>query len=66
MSSQLLHAVKEKNDAEIVRMGDDLALGKAKDYADYKFVCGIARGLMVANNHLLELDIALREDEDVE
>ena len=33
---------------------DDISLGKAKEFGDYKFACGIIRGLLIANNHIIE------------
>ena len=38
-----------------LRMIEDLGEGKAKDHAEYKFTCGVVRGLLMANNHVLEL-----------
>jgi hypothetical protein len=38
-----------------LRMVEDLGEGKAKDHAEYKFSCGVVRGLLMANNRILEL-----------
>jgi hypothetical protein len=33
---------------------DDVALGKAKDFGDYKHAVGMLRGLMIANSVIAE------------
>jgi len=50
-----LSFLAEKLDEDIAVMQDDLGLGKAKDFGDYKFSCGIIRGLLTSKNHIIEL-----------
>jgi hypothetical protein len=45
----------QKIQEDRLRMVEDLGEGKAKDHAEYKFSCGVAKGLLMANNHILEL-----------
>lgn len=40
---------------ERTRIIDDLGDGKAKDHGEYKYACGIVRGLLIANNLIMEL-----------
>jgi len=47
-----------------LRMIEDLGEGKAKDHAEYKFSCGVVRGLLMANNHILELIDRIEKDDE--
>lgn len=54
MSTDLLKHLSNRMLDEIKVVSDDLALGKAKDYGDYKHAVGVIRGLMVANSIIAE------------
>ena len=54
MSMDLLKHLSNKVQEEIKVITDDLALGKAKDFGDYKHAVGMLRGLMVANSIIAE------------
>ena len=54
MRDVLEHLAKRIHEDRL-RMIEDLGEGKAKDHAEYKFSCGVVRGLLMANNHILEL-----------
>ena len=54
MSTDLLRFLARKNKDEIDKMSDDLARGTAKDHGDYKYACGIVRGLILANTIIAE------------
>ena len=54
MRDVLEHLAKQIQ-ADRLRMVEDLGEGKAKDHAEYRFSCGVVRGLLMANNHILEL-----------
>lgn len=54
MSVDLLKHLSNKVQEEIKVISDDLALGKAKDFGDYKHAVGMLRGLMVANSIIAE------------
>lgn len=54
MSSDLLKHLSNKMHEEMRVIQDDTVLGHAKDFGDYKYACGIYRGLMIANNILTE------------
>ena len=53
--TQIADIVAQQIGEEIQNMSLDLIAGKAKDYADYKYYCGIIRGLTKANNLADEL-----------
>ena len=54
MRDVLEHLAKQIQQDRL-RIIEDMGDGKAKDHAEYKFSCGVVRGLLMANNHILEL-----------
>lgn len=54
MTSDLLKYLSDKLNEEIKVMTDDLSRGGAKDHGDYKWACGIVRGLTMANTIIAE------------
>lgn len=64
MSSDLLKYLSEKVNAEIAVMSDDLARGTAKDHGEYKYACGIIRGLMIANSLFAETAQRMEQDDE--
>lgn len=59
----LKHLSKQLHE-ERQRMAEDLADGKAKDHGEYKYACGVSRGLLIANNLILELAERLEHDDE--
>ena len=64
MSSDLLKYLSEKTQAEINVLSDDLARGGAKDHGEYKYACGIIRGLMIANSLFADTAQRMENDDD--
>ncbi len=64
MSDDLLKYLSKKIQEEVEVIKHDLALGKAKDHGDYKHACGMVRGLLVANNILMETSERMRKDDE--
>lgn len=62
MSNDMLKYLSGKVQEEISVITDDLARGTAKDHGEYKYACGIVRGLMITN--ALFMDVAQRVEED--
>lgn len=61
--TELEYLIRELDDMRN-RIVDDLGTGKAQDHAEYKFVCGIAQGLLRAKTLIIELTERInREDE---
>ena len=56
LSDQLL---EERN-----RIAEDLSDGKAKDLGEYKYSCGVVRGLLIANSYIDELSKRLEQDDE--
>ena len=64
MSNDLLKYIAGKVQDEIKVMSDDLALGGAKDHGEYKYACGIIRGLMIASSILADTAQRMENDDD--
>ena len=64
MSTDLLQYLSKKVQDEITVISDDLARGTAKDHGEYKYACGIIRGLMVANAFFADTAKRMEEDDD--
>jgi hypothetical protein len=64
MDTQLLqHVVRElKKEAEPVQ--SHLLTGQAKDYAEYRHLCGVLRGLTTAETTLKDLVQKLEKDDE--
>jgi hypothetical protein len=63
MKDVLEHLAKQIQQDRI-RIIEDMGDGKAKDHAEYKFSCGVVRGLLIANNHILELAERLENSDE--
>ena len=59
-----LEFMSQKLRDEQQRIMEDLAAGKAKDHGDYKHACGMVRGLLIANNILMETSERMRKDDE--
>lgn len=64
MSNDVLRHIAGKLQEEITVIGDDLARGTAKDHGEYKYACGIIRGLMMANGIIADTAQRLENDDD--
>lgn len=64
MSNDLLKYIADKVQEEVKVMSDDLARGGAKDHGEYKYACGIIRGLMMATSILADTAQRMENDDD--
>jgi hypothetical protein len=64
MSNDVLKYLSDKIQEEIRIVSDDTATGKAKDFGDYKYACGIIRGLMIANSAIMDTAERLKNSDD--
>jgi hypothetical protein len=64
MTSELLTYLSKKVQDEIDVISGDLARGTAKDHGDYKYACGIIRGLMISNGFIAETAQRMEQDDD--
>ena len=64
MSNDVLKYIADKIQEEVKVMSDDLARGTAKDHGDYKYACGIIRGMMMSTTILADTAQRLENDDD--
>jgi hypothetical protein len=64
MSDDILKFLSDKIQEERLRLSEDMSMGKAKDFGDYKYACGIIRGLLLANNMIIETAERLNKADD--
>jgi len=62
--SDLLRHLSKKMQEELRIIEADMAMGHAEDFGAYKYACGIYRGLLIANNILMETSERLEADDD--
>jgi len=63
MSDLLRHLSKKVQD-ELRVIEADMSMGNAADFGAYKYACGIYRGLLVANNIIMETAERMEEDDE--
>ena len=64
LTADFIAAMRDKLRTDMNNFTDDLANGQCPDYAAYKELCGVIRGLAFAERHLLDLADHLKEDND--
>jgi hypothetical protein len=64
MRDDILKYLSDKLRDERLVLSEDMSMGKAKDFGDYKYACGIIRGLLLANNMLIETAERLENSND--
>jgi hypothetical protein len=64
LTADFIAAMREKLRTDMNNYTDDLANGQCQDFATYKELCGVIRGLAFAERHLLDLADHLKEDND--
>ena len=64
MSIDLLRHLSNRVQEELKVIEADMAMGRAEDFGAYKYACGIYRGLLVANNILMETAQRMEQDDD--
>jgi hypothetical protein len=62
--SDLLQYLSKKIQDELKIIETDMAMGNAVDFGAYKYACGIYRGLLIANNILMETAERMEADDD--
>jgi hypothetical protein len=64
MAKTVYDVLVEKITAHIAAVADSLASGAAKDYAEYRDLCGLIRGLETAKREILDLAQQYMEQDD--
>lgn len=62
--SDILKYLSNKIQEELKVIEEDMAMGKAEDFGAYKYACGIYRGLLMANNIIMETAQRMEEYDD--
>lgn len=62
--SDLLRHLSKKVQEELRVIEADMAMGNAADFGAYKYACGIYRGLLVANNIIIETAERMEVEDD--
>ena len=55
MLEKTLQIIAQKLDAERANIVDSLGDANAKDFGEYKYACGVVRGLLVAKSLVTDL-----------
>ena len=64
LTADFIAALRDKIRKDMNNFTDDLANGQCPDFANYKELCGVIRGLAFAERHLLDLADLMKEDND--
>jgi hypothetical protein len=64
MAKTVYDVLVEKITAHIAAVADSVASGAAKDYAEYRDLCGLIRGLETAKREILDLAQQYMEQDD--
>lgn len=63
MDEKILTVLRTKIRARLNDLADNIAGGSAKDFAEYRYGCGVIHGLALAERELLDLiESAKRND----
>jgi predicted metal-binding transcription factor (methanogenesis marker protein 9) len=63
MDSSVLRQIVVRIDEEIVKSSTQLGEGKATDYGDYKWRCGIVRGYLLAKGIMMDVTEYMENDD---
>jgi hypothetical protein len=64
MDTEVLKYLSNKIREELKVIEEDMAMGHAVDFGAYKYACGIYRGLLMANNIIMEIAQRVEDDND--
>jgi hypothetical protein len=64
MSDTMLVHLAKILDEDVHSVTDGLAMGGAGSYEEYKYSCGIIRGILMAKNHVIELAQRMEDTDD--
>ena len=64
MIQEFADAVVKKIRNDMNNYADDIASGNAKDYEEYRFMCGRLRGLAAAEEYINDLAKTVKESEE--
>lgn len=63
MDEKILMVLHTKIHEQLDNIADSVAKGSAKDFGEYRYMCGVIHGLALAERELLDLvEVAKRND----
>jgi len=60
----ILAVVRKKIRTRMNDLADNVATGGAKDFADYRYLCGTIQGLALVERDIIDLEEAAKRAED--
>jgi hypothetical protein len=64
MDNQILELLNKKIEEQVKSHSEALVTGQSKDYAHYRELCGVIRGLQTAQREIGDLVRKLKDDND--
>ena len=64
MSNDILKYLSDKVREEMKVIEQDMVRGMAKDFSEYRHSAGVYRGLLIANNLIIETAERMEKDDD--
>jgi hypothetical protein len=64
MSNDVLAYLANKMQEEMHRIEQEVVLGGYKDSAEYKYACGMYRGLLIAKNAITDTKERMEQDDE--
>lgn len=64
MDKQMLEYLGKKYSDEVKVIEEELGRGGAKDFAEYQNLCGVIRGLLIAQREINDLMRKVKDHED--
>jgi hypothetical protein len=58
----VIDLILEKINERLADVQEDLGSGVAKDFADYRYVCGILHGMLAVKRYVEDLNNSLEND----
>ena len=64
MDAKILSVLRTKIRGHMNTLADEVAGGSAKDFGEYRNLCGVIHGLALAERDLLDLQNSMEQSED--
>ena len=62
--NDVLRYVSSKLQEELKSIESDIVMGGAQDYGAYRYTCGVYRGLLMANNIIMQTSERIEKGDD--
>jgi hypothetical protein len=63
MDEKILSVLRTKIRAQLNDLADNIAGGSAKDFGEYRYMCGVIHGLALAERELLDMAETLKRND---